>query len=185
MPLRPKHWETAPPIISHRMASASWPGSSRSCWSMLGVLFLIFQRWLAGRLVGLPAGARNGEEGGVDGGTTRPKTDERARKGRLPNFFYFPLHFLCGDLLIVQTCLQCRIRNKCVGSRGRLRKKKKGVRCLKKKKKKNLWQRRQKNLEQQESLHANFPRTTNGCNRTEIPVDKWIQLFGPTKWTYS
>lgn len=115
------------------MASASWPGSSRSCWSMLGVLFLIFQRWLAGRLVGLPAGARNGEEGGVDWGTTRPKTDERARKGRLPNFFYFPLHFLCvvTYLLFRHACNAGSETNVWVQEGGY--EKKKGVRCLKKK----------------------------------------------------
>lgn len=46
------------------------------------------------------------------------KMDEWARKGRFLNLFFFfpPWLPLCGDLLIVQTCLQREIRNKCVGS---------------------------------------------------------------------
>lgn len=110
---------------------------------MLGVLFLIFQ---------CSAGARNGKEGGVDWGMTRPKTDERARNGRLPIFFLFPPPLpVCGDLLIVQTCLLCKIRNKCVGSRRRLQKKKKrGGRCLK-----NLTTVGGRILSVQKSLHTN------------------------------
>lgn len=180
MALRHKHWETAPPIVSHRLASASWPGSSRSCWSMLGVLFLIFQRWLAGWSAGRGQEWR-GRRCGL--GDDKAQDGWASKKGEAPKFFLFPPPLpVCGDLLIVQTCLQCRIRKKCVGSRGRLRKKK-GVRCLEKKNNPSA-------ASAEESWAAGITSrklssTTNGCKRTEILVDKWIQLFGPTKWTYS
>lgn len=146
---RAKHWETVPPIIFHQMASASWPGSSRSCWSMLGVLFLIFQRWLAGRLVGWLGPGMERKE--VWTGDDKAQDGWASKKGEAPKFFLFPPPLpVCGDLLIVQTCLQCKIRNKCVGSRGRWRKKR-GSDVWK-----HLQRRRQKTLEQQESLHANL-----------------------------
>lgn len=114
------------------------------------------------------------------GGRQGPRRMSEQERGGSQIFFYFPLHFLCvvTYLLFRHACNAGSETNVWV-QEGGYEKKKKGVRCLKKKK--PLRQRRQKNLEQQESLHANFPRTTNGCNRTEIPVDKWIQLFGPTK----
>lgn len=53
-------------------------------------------------------------------------------------FFLFPPPLpVCGDLLIVQTCLLCKIRNKCVGSRGRLAKKQKKKQMFEKNKTKN------------------------------------------------
>lgn len=90
MPLQHKHWQTAPPSYAIGLYQPAGQAAQAVAGACLEFPFSSFSA--AGRLVGV----RNGEEGGVDWGMTRPKTDERARKGRLSDFFFdFPLHFLC------------------------------------------------------------------------------------------
>lgn len=88
---------------SQWMPSGSWKESPQSLWRMP-----------------FPHLSKSGSSQpwrGNERTMTRLKKDEWARKGRSLNVFLsFPRLPLRDDLLIVQTCLQCKIWNKCVGS---------------------------------------------------------------------
>lgn len=141
-----------PSILCHRMVSASWPGSSSSCWSMLGVLFLIFQHCR-------PAG--RGQEWrrrrcGL--GDDKAQDGWVSKKGEAPVFFfYFPHHFLCVvTYLLFRHACYARSETNVWVQEGGCNKKKWESGGQMSREKKNTQQCLQENVEQHESLHANF-----------------------------
>lgn len=167
MPLQRKHWQTVPQSST---IGWYWPAGQAAQAVAGACLEFSFSSFsAAGRLVGV----RNGEEGGVDWGMTRPKTDERARKGRLLDFFsispstscvWWPTY--CSDMPAMQDPKQmCGFKRE-VAKKG-------GADVWKKKQKKNILSSR--------NHFTPTLTTTTGCDRNKTLVGTWTKFIGPTK----